>query len=372
MSRFDRYMLSQLLVAFGFFALVMVGVFWMTQSASLFDRLIRGGQSVSVFFEFSALSLPTLIRTVAPIAVFVAAIYATYRLSRESELTVMIATGASPKRLARAVLAFGLIVAVLVSILTWFLRPMSIGQLEIREREVARDVTAQLLNQGRFLHPFSGVTFYVRTIDDDGTLRDVFLSDQRNREETVSFTARESYVVRSGNQINLVMVDGIAMRSDNVLNTQGTTRFSDFTYDITDFVVGDSERSRSIRAIPMAELFYSRDALIDEGFEAGELAVEFHERVSWPLLSIGIALLGYSTLMLGSFSRFGLGPQVFGAFILLVMTEAFRSSVLPMVEKSPDKWYVAYVPFVVSVLISWGFLTVAGRPLFRRRSAGTD
>ena len=68
MARFDRYMLSQLMVLFGFFALVLVLVYWVNRAVTLFDQLIADGQSAPVFLEFSALSLPNVIAFVLPIA----------------------------------------------------------------------------------------------------------------------------------------------------------------------------------------------------------------------------------------------------------------------------------------------------------------
>ncbi|MCB2138640.1 MAG: LptF/LptG family permease, partial [Rhodobacteraceae bacterium] len=100
MSRFDRYMLSQLMMLFGFFALVLVAVYWVNRAVQLFDRLIADGQSAWTFLEFTALTLPYVIRIVLPIAAFIAAVYATNRMAGESELVVMRATGFSPFRMA--------------------------------------------------------------------------------------------------------------------------------------------------------------------------------------------------------------------------------------------------------------------------------
>ena len=68
MSRFDRYVLSQLVVLFGFFALVLVSIYWINQAVRLFDRLIGDGQSAFVFLEFTVLTLANVIRMVLPVA----------------------------------------------------------------------------------------------------------------------------------------------------------------------------------------------------------------------------------------------------------------------------------------------------------------
>ena len=49
-----------------------------------------------MFLEFTALALPNVIRLVLPLSAFAATIYVTNRLSAESELTVMQATGFGP------------------------------------------------------------------------------------------------------------------------------------------------------------------------------------------------------------------------------------------------------------------------------------
>ena len=146
-------MLSQLLVMFGFFALVLVALFWINRAVVLFDRLIGDGQSALVFLEFTALGLPKLIVTVLPIATFAASVYVTNRMSGESELTVLQAAGSGPWRLARPVFVFGFCVGLMMTALSHFLVPMAQGQLHQREAESPPNLTAQLLTEGTFLHP---------------------------------------------------------------------------------------------------------------------------------------------------------------------------------------------------------------------------
>ncbi|MCA0930147.1 LPS export ABC transporter permease LptF [Ruegeria profundi] len=373
MSRFDGYFLRQLLILFGFFTLVLVGVFWITRSVSLFDRVISGGQSAMVFLEFSALTLPTLIRTVMPMAVFAAAVYATNRLSRESEMTVMLATGSSPWRLARAVFLFGLVAGLMMAVISVFLRPASVEQLEQRQAEVAGDVTAQLLNEGEFLHPTFGVTVYIGGIDLDGTLSEVFVSDRRDALNPVSYSSKTAYLVNNETGIHLVMLDGIALRLDRQDRTLSSTLFEDASYDISALAKTNTMSERSLEAIPTIELLRDRDAISTaEGFTTGELVDELHQRFSWVAICVAVALVGYATLMLGSFSRFGLWPQVLVAFTILVLLEGVRGFVSPVVIDEPQLWMLLYLPAAMGIGISCLFLLVAGRPLMRRRHRDTQ
>lgn len=376
MSRFDGYALRQLLVLFSFFLLVLVGVLWVTRSISLFDKLISGGQSALVFLEFTTLSLPTLIRTVMPMAAFGAAVYSTNRFSRDSEMTVMLATGSSPTRLGRPVFYFGLVAALMMAVLTTYLRPASIQQLEQRQAEVSRDVTAQLLNEGSFMHPVDGVTFYIGRIGSDGTLNDVFLSDRRDPAHPVTYTGARAFLVRDGAQINLVMIQGMALRFDAAGKTLSTTVFEDFSYDISAMTEGSDEFTRNIRGIPTAQLIgtAARQRIMDEnGYSTGQITEELNERLAWIFICIATPLVGYATLMLGSFSRFGLWPQVLGAFAILLSLEALRGLATPVVVDRPQMWWLLYLPGLIGLALAALFLRLAGQPLRlpgRRRATG--
>lgn len=370
MSRYDRYVLSQYLVLFGFFSLILVAVFWINRAVVLFDRLIGDGQSAMVFFEFTALTLPNLIRMVLPMAAFAASVYVTNRLNSESELTVMQATGSSPWQLARPALAFGLIAAAMMSMLTHVLLPASTKQLAVREVEVARNVTAGLLTEGSFLHPTAGVTFYIRQIDPDGRLNDVFLSDQRDPAQSVIYTGAEAFLVREGDRANLIMVDGMAQRLETATQTLSTTVFADFSFDISSLINKTDTRTRNIRAIPTLELMRTPENITrTDGYTAGQLAEELHLRFARALVCIAVTLIGFSTLLLGGFSRFGVWRQALLAFVLLVFLEVLRGIVSDPVLENADMWPLVYVPTVVGLVVAALFLRLASRPRRRRIKA---
>ncbi|WP_028956404.1 LPS export ABC transporter permease LptF [Sulfitobacter sp. 20_GPM-1509m] len=369
MARFDRYMLSQFLLLFGFFALVLVAVFWINRAVVLFDRLIGDGQTALVFLEFTSLSLPKLIVTVLPIATFAASVYVTNRLSGESELVVMQATGSGPWRLARPVLAYGLIVAAMMTLLTHVLVPAAQGQLSIREAEISRNVTSRLLTEGTFLSPADHVTFYTSTIGEDGVLRGVFLSDRRNPEQRVIYTAAQAYLVRNDAGTTLIMVDGMAQRLNTKDNRLSTAKFQDFSFDITKLVSTDTEVTGSIRNMGTLALLTDWDRIADEtGARNGDIAEEVHSRFAQPLFCIVAALIGYATLMVGGYSRFGVWREAVIAFGLLIGIDGLRGTFAQMVLADASLWPTMYLPSLLGALLVAGMLTWAAHPsLLRRR-----
>ncbi len=373
MGKFDRYMLSQLLVFFGFFALVLVAVFWINRSVRLFDRLIGDGQTAMVFLEFTTLGLSGLVLLVMPLASFAGAVYVTNRLSNESELTVMIATGSSPWRLARPVLVFGLIIAVMTAILSHVLVPAALERLQIREAEVSQDVTARLLTEGTFLHPSEGVTLYTREIGPDGVLRDVFLSDRRDPEARVIYTAETAYLVRTDGDTTLIMVNGLAQRLSAPDGRLSTAVFEDFSQNINGLVRTPPEMGPQVRAMPTYEMLKHWKTLTAQtGQGLGTIAEEFHSRFAQPFFAMVTAMIGFSVLLSRGFSRFSAWREVLMAFGVLIILDALRASITDPIRENASLWPLAYLPTAVGALIAILLLAFAGRSWRRRPTARAE
>jgi lipopolysaccharide export system permease protein len=361
-------MLSQLLVLFGFFALVLVAIFWINRAVVLFDRLIADGQTAFVFLEFSALGLPRLIVTVLPIATFAAAVYVTNRMTSDSELTVLQATGTSPWALARPVVVFGLCVALGMAALSNFLVPMAQAQLKEREREIARNVTARLLTEGTFLHPTSQVTFYTRLIDADGVLRDVFLSDRRNPDQGIIYTAAEAYLVRNGEATTLIMVDGLAQRLEQQDLRLATAKFADFSFDISTLVRADPLEEVRIDNLSTPALLRGWSTLeAQSGRTMGAITEELHARFAQPLFCIIAALIGFTTLLIGGFSRFGVWREIVIAFGLLIFLDGLRGTLSSQVVASASLWPLLYLPTLGGAGLAALMLLHAANPGWRAR-----
>ncbi|MFY9466156.1 MAG: LPS export ABC transporter permease LptF [Lentibacter algarum] len=375
MARFDRYMLSQLMVLFGFFALVLVSIYWINRAVKLFDRLIGDGQTAMVFAEFTALTLPSVIRVVLPIAGFAATLYVTNRLSTESELTVMQATGFSPWRLARPVLYFGLIVGIMVAMLANVLVPASLKQLQLRETEISQNVTARLLTEGTFLHPTDGVTFYIREIAPDGRMNDVFLSDRRNPNESVTHTAASAYLIRTETGPALVMIDGLTQRLSRPELQLNTTHFADLSYSISGMISAEDRTSAHLRHFNTYEMLTTPVHIqVRTGVNTGVFTEEMHTRFTQPLFALAAVLLGFASLLSGGFSRFGVWRQIVIALILLILIKALESVVTEPVLSNSSLWPLLYLPALLGLAIAIALLARSAGQLpslsaWRRRKA---
>ena len=365
MPRIDRYILSQFLTLFGFFALVLVSVYWINRAVSLFEQLISDGQTALVVLEFTALTLPLVISVVRPIAAFAASAYGTNRLSSESELVAMQAAGMSPWRLARPVLVFGLLVAVMVAMLVHSLVPLARARLAERQAEIAQNVTAQFLRAGSFQYPVRGVTLYIRQIANDGRLLDFFLEDGRDPGNQTTYTASEALVVRTEAGPRLVLMQGMVqnLRHSGERQSLSVTRFSELAYDLATLISTESSRKRDLRAYSTLELMNPDAALLEAtGATPDKARAEAHERLAKPFQAPVAAMLGFATLLIGGYSRFGVWRQVIWAVVALIAVQFLATAAESQVARDAARWPLIYVSPLVGALISLFLLWLAAKP----------
>lgn len=365
MPRIDRYILAQLLTLFGFFALVLVSVYWINRAVSLFDDLLNDGQTALVVLEFTALTLPLVISVVLPVAAFAATAYGTNRLAGESELVAMQSAGLGPWRLARPVLVFGIMVGLMVAVLVHGLVPMARARLADRSAEIAENVTAQFLRPGAFQYPASDVTLFIRDIAADGRLLDLFIEDGRDPARQVTYTAQESLVVRTETGPVLILLEGMAqeLRPRDGVPALSVTRFDEFSYDIGALFSARGDRRRDLRDFGTLALLSPDAALLQAtGATPGDARREAHERLAQPLLSPIAAMLGFATLLIGGFSRFGVWRQVGWAILGLIAVQFLSNAAANQVGRDAALWPILYLPAGFGAVLSMALLWLAARP----------
>lgn len=371
-ARYDRYTLGRLMVMFGFFTVILVLVFWINRAARLFDRLVGNGESVAVFLEMSALTLPYLVYLILPVCAFAAAIQTGNRMGSDSEIVALQSAGVSAFRTARPAFYMGVMAACLMLVLAHVLIPTSRTEIAELERSLSQDVSGRLLDEGRFITPLRGVTVFVAEITDQGVLQRVLLSDTRTQQSQVIYTAEEALLVRSSEGPQLVLLSGLAqtLQADGSLSTLA---FENFSLALGEPPDDTPPVLRDLRGYQTADLIEADPDLIDRiGTTKAAFEHELHTRFATPMLAIVNALLGFAALLVGGFSRFGFWYQVAGGIFLNVLLQIGVNLAEDAALAATGAWPIVYAPiaggFVTVLILLW----LADHPPRRKRAHGSN
>lgn len=366
LARFDRYVLGQLMVVFGFFSFVIVMIYWVNRAITLFDQLVGDGQTAQVFLEFALLIVPFILFIILPISAFAAAVNVANRLSSESEMVVLRSSGVSAFRLARPALVFGTLVCLMMLVLVHFLVPASRTRLAIREAAVSEDITSQFLEAGRFMNPAAGVTLFTGNITPAGVLERVMLSDGRVPENRVIYTSDQALLLKTDEGPRLVMIDGQSQQL-NDKDELSVLSFKDVAFNLGDLAEASAPVIRDLRALPTSVLLRAEpETLSALGYSKAYFLHEAHTRFSKPLTGLFTPLIGFSALLVGAFSRFGFWQQVAGAVGILIVVQMSNNWAENLAQKNAESWPLLYVPVVLGLVFTLALLASSDRVLFAR------
>ena len=370
MGRYDRYILSQLLVLFAFFSLVLISVYWINQAVDLFDSLLADGQNVRVFVEFTALALPRIMLLVLPVSAFVAVLYIFNRMISESELVVLQTAGLGPMRLLRPVILFGLMLASLIAVSAHVLTPAARTQFNERSEQVSQDLAGRFLRAGEFIHPTSGLTVFIREITEIGEFRDVFLQDATDPSSETTYTAQRALLVEGRDGPRLVMFDGLAQTRDAPSERLSVVRFDDFTYPLAGLVDIGGDRQRDIRELNTGVLLSADDAQATRlGSTVTAMRFVAHDRIVKSLFALFIPVIGAAALMTGTFSRFGVWPQILTAVALMIPLQMSWNVSSAVAQRDLSSLWLAYVQPVLAALVAVALVALAARRRLRPAAA---
>ncbi len=350
---------------FGFFALVLVGIYWLNRALVFFERLIGDGHAMSVFLKFGVLLIPQVVELSLPVVSFAAAIYVGNRLMGDSELVVMQASGLGPVRLLRPFFYYSILVALLAALLSHVLVPASRAQMKELSAELENDLGARIVIDGTFLHPAPGITFFVRSIDDSGALFDIFIHDQRLEERVSTYSAQRAALIKDDGKAKLIMFDGLIQVLSKNNGRLSKVQFKNLSVDLSALVelkgiarpwVSDYSTFSTISPTPAM--------LRDSGATRQKFFLETQERMINPLFAIVFPILGMSVLMVGGFSRIGTMRHIFFASTAIIAIFLMTGPVKNAVLKAPESWPLLYAPALV------GFVAVALILVWINRAGG--
>ena len=368
LRRLDTYIFRQILGPFLFFVLVFTGVIWLTQSLRVIDTVVNNGQSAGVFLEFTALLLPLVLSIVLPVAVFAAVLYAVNRLFTDSEIVVMLAAGLSGRALLRAVGAFSVLVMILVYAITLYFMPAAQREMRDRITQIRGDVAAAFVREGAFLTPVRGVTIYLRETGRSGEMFGVFVQDERDPEQVVTYTAERALLVRDKGDMRLVMFNGVAQSAaEPVATNLSILRFEQLSYDLTELSEPGPARFRKPSEMFLPELL-SMSAKQAAPRSIGDFRAEAHEALSGPLYVMALPLLAVAFVISAGFRRQGFTGRILAAAVAGLALRLSGMAAKSAVSGEPSLWPIMYAPPVIGVLVAFWMLSGMRWPARRRRA----
>ncbi len=310
MTLVERYLFRQLTLPVLGAVVALAAVATLSQTLSALDVIVQNGQSPVVLAKLTALALPPVISMILPVAVFVGALIGLNRLQIEQEIVICYAAGMNRWRVISPALKLGVIFTLVALFLNIWVQPLSARLMRVEFFKVKTDLAAALVHEGQFVEAGSGLTVYVRSIDQNGLLRNPFIHVQKpDGTGATAYAAQEGRIVKRNGQPALILRHGSSeeFAPSGVLNYLS---YDEYLFDLSPFIKSDEAFRYKISDLWMHELFFPNLDLPWERKNQKKFLAEAHARIANPLYNLAFMAIALAGVLSGPFSRLGYGRTI--------------------------------------------------------------
>ncbi|WKW51636.1 LPS export ABC transporter permease LptF [Rhodomicrobium lacus] len=312
----SRYIFRQTASALIMILVSLTLIVWLTSLLREIKLLTAQGQTFLLFLQITALAIPNLIVTVAPVAFLIAALHSLNRLSGDSELIVLSAAGSSVWRLLSPYLFLAVVVSMCVLTANLFVLPKAARLLGDTVSQVRADVLSQVIQPGEFSDLEPGLTFHMRAKSDDGELLGVVVRDERDPKSVTTVIAERGQILQDEGRASMMLHDGKIIRQQGGKTAAQIVDFTSYGFDIGDFSAKQGVRERKPRERDIGELLYPDKESPAYTNNKGAFRSEIHERFSGAIYPIAFAIIAVMYLGRPKTTREGRAGNLFTAFAL--------------------------------------------------------
>lgn len=291
MPLIERYILRRTTQIFFLTLCALTGALWVTQVLRQLDVITSQGQAIWTFLVITFLAIPGLVQAIAPIAFLTAAIVSLNSLTNDSELPVIAAAGASRTTVHRPILVLAVFVTAGLMLAYHIITPASLGLLREVLTRVRADMIATLIQDGGFHALDARLTIHIREKAADGTFRDIFVSDDRNPDESLQYSATRGVLIERPLGSFMVLQDGDLVSENRVKDETRVIAFETYALDLSQ--VAPPSSAAIYHAKDRSTLYLLNPPADDEDFQRNpkRITFEIHNRMSSPLYTLGFAFL---------------------------------------------------------------------------------
>ncbi len=287
-----QYIFFELLPALIIGILVFIFILLMAQALRYTEFVLVHGVGLEVIGKILAYLSISFLPALLPMSLLFAVLMTYGRLSQDSEIVAMKASGLSMITITTPAILLGIVVSLVSGQTSFYLAPWGNRQFEVLVTEIGQRKTSVVIREGTFSEGFFDKVVYAKKVNPEtNELTNVFIYDETQGEFPISIVSKRGHIIQDEEKPNAILIrlfDGEIHRK-----AEAHTKIKFETYDIQMNDPKTNEvREKSGPSLTIQEIQYilenadlSPDQII--GYRA-----EYHKRWALSIVCIVFALMG--------------------------------------------------------------------------------
>ncbi len=288
-----RYLFFEMLPGFILGMAVFVSIILMFQVLRLTDFAITHGLEISTVAEIIGYICISMLPALFPMSLLFAVLLTYGRLSNDSEIVAIKASGLSMSTILTPALILSFFVALISAQTSFYLAPWGNRKFEVLYSRAASVKPAIAIKAGTFSEGFFDMVVYANEVDSEkGTLKKVFIYDPRDINSPLTIIAKSGKIVpdpeNPGRNVLLRLNDGDIHRKSE---THTKIKFDSYDIKLID-PIKIEEREKSPQSMTLTELKKSLNQTNMNEEDSRTLMTEWHKRWAIAFLCIVFGTVG--------------------------------------------------------------------------------
>ena len=290
------YILKEITAPFLLSLTILTMTSLLSKVIKLVELMVTHGIGPLFILHFLASVIPSFLIYTIPIAFLIAVLVAFTRLSSDSEITAMKASGLSVMALMKPVWVMATIAALATLACTFYLFPWGNMNLKRLLVDAARSRIVSGLEEKTFYDRFKGIVLYIDRLSPiTGEMEGIFISKEGDKtDKNVFFANRGEFAPSDGAySVYLKLYDGSIHGKTEKAGSYHIADFSRYTIELSMAGGGDSPYSdKPNREMYVWELASRASDVAASGADAAPYLIDLHKRFSLPASIFVFAILG--------------------------------------------------------------------------------
>ncbi|KHD87675.1 MAG: permease [Bdellovibrio sp. ArHS] len=288
-----QYIFFEMLPSFILGLMVFISIILMFQVLRLTEFALVHGVTLKTIAEIIGYVVISLLPVLFPMALLFSVLLTYGRLSQDSEIVAMKASGLPMGTLLMPAIILAVLVGAISAQMSFNIAPWGNRQFEVLYSRLANTKAGAVIKEGTFSEGFFDMVVYANEVNSDkGLLKNVFIYDEKSGDVPLTIISKEGEIIpdkeRPGHEILLRLKNGEIHRQ-----AQTHTKISFDTYDVRfSEPLNIEEKKKSPQSLTLNEVRNRlKEDLKDEELER-TLHTEYHKRLAITFLCVVFAMIG--------------------------------------------------------------------------------
>ncbi len=231
-----RKFLYDLMVFFLIVSLSLSLITWIIQSVNYLDFISNDGHGFKVYFSYITLNFPKIFSKLVLFSYFVSLLYIIEKYQSNYEIYIYWTNGVSKLKFTNFILKTSIVLIIFQICLVYFLVPKTQNLSRDFLRNSNIDLFTSLITEKKFIDTVKDLTIFVDEIDSDGNMKNIFLKDGINKENTQIISAQKGKIIERGENKFLKLDYGeILDITNNKYADSKVIKFNNTTLNLSNF-----------------------------------------------------------------------------------------------------------------------------------------